>query len=156
MFNLEFFDQWLYHIIGWPLLIILLLTLLFLRVNWKIATLMVPLSLASLGWMMYDLEKTLGRPYASMPHGKWLYVYHRITGSNIELLVVDKGGTRLYTIKNTEQAKKALEQAKAKSEQGIPQEGEVKEKPKVGGTVGEDELTLHDLNINQVLRKNEQ
>lgn len=153
MFNLSFFDQWFYHIVGWPILIIVLLTLLFLRVNWKVATLMVPLSLAMLGWMMHDLERTLGRPYVSMPEGKWLYVYHRVVGEDIELLVVDKEGTRLYSIKNTEQNKKALQQANEKSKQGIPQEGEVKKKPKIGGTVGEDELTVHDLNINQVLKK---
>ena len=76
MFNIAFFDQWFYHIVGWPLILILLLTLMYLRVNWKITTLAVPATLACLSWVMFDLEKTLGRPYMAMPEGKFMYVHH--------------------------------------------------------------------------------
>ena len=156
MFNLNFFDQWFNHIIGWPIFVVILLTLVYLRVNWKIATLMVPVSLIGLSLLMIDLERTLGRPYLSTPIGKWMYVHHIVKKETIDLLVVDKDGTRLYTIKNNKEQQEKLEQSREKAKEGIPQEGELlRKKNKIGdGTVNEHELVMHDLPVPEHLRKN--
>lgn len=155
MFNLSFFEQWYPHIIGWPILIVILLTFLYLRVNWKVTTLLVPLSLVGLGWLMYDLEKTLGRPFFAEPIGKWMYVHHVVKDKGIDLLVVDKTGTRLYTIDNSQDNRNKLEQARRKTEQGYPQEGEFKKQKKQQGTQGETEMTIHDLPVPEILRKDQ-
>tara|TARA_B100001057_G_scaffold340989_1_gene341808 strand:+ start:4007 stop:4477 length:471 start_codon:yes stop_codon:yes gene_type:complete len=155
MFNLTFFEQWFNHIVGWPILVVVLLTLVYMKVNWKIATTMVPISLLALSFLMFDLERTLGRPYASEPIGKWMYVTHIVKKETIDLLIVDKDGTRLYTIKNTKKNKEKLEQSREKVKKGIPQEGEfLKEKNKLGkGTVDEPELVMHDLPVPEHLIK---
>ena len=155
MFNLTFFEQWFNHIVGWPILVVVLLTLVYIKVNWKIATTMVPISLLALSFLMFDLERTLGRPYASEPIGKWMYVTHIVKKETIDLLIVDKDGTRLYTIKNTKKNKEKLEQSREKVKKGIPQEGEfLKEKNKLGkGTVDESELVMHDLPVPEHLIK---
>jgi|MEHZ01.5.fsa_nt_MEHZ011388752.1_1 hypothetical protein len=157
MFNIAFFDQWFYHIVGWPLILILLLTLMYLRVNWKITTLAVPATLACLSWVMFDLEKTLGRPYMAMPEGKFMYVHHIVIGEKIDLFVVDKDGSRLYTISNSKNAREQLNKSKQKAKAGIPQEGEFKKTEKKvkikGGTTGERELVIYDLPIPTHLRK---
>ena len=155
MFNLTFFEQWFNHIVGWPILVVVLLTLVYIKVNWKIATAMVPISLFALSFLMFDLERTLGRPYASEPIGKWMYVAHIVKKETIDLLIVDKDGTRLYTIKNTKKNKEKLEQSREKVKKGIPQEGEfLKEKNKLGkGTVDESELVMHDLPVPEHLIK---
>ena len=156
MFNIEFFDQWFYHIVGWPFIIIFLLTLMYLRVNWKVTTLLVPVMLACLSWVMFDLEKTMGRPYYAMPQGKFMYIHHIESGDKIDLLVVDKDGSRLYTIDNNKNTRKQLNNSKQKAKGGIPQEGEFKKmKNKLrGGTPGEYELVIHDLHVPKHLRKN--
>lgn len=155
MFNMSFFEQWYPHIVGWPVLIVGLLILLYVRVNWKVTTILVPVCLAWLGWLMYDLEKTLGRPFYAMPEGKWMYVHHVVKDTTIDLLVVDKDGTRLYTIDNSAEKRKKLNEAKKRGEKGVPQEGEFKKKNKREGTVGEQELVIHDLPIPQHLRKDQ-
>ena len=156
MFNIEFFDQWFYHIVGWPFIIIFLLTLMYLRVNWKVTTLLVPVMLACLSWVMFDLEKTMGRPYYAMPQGKFMYIHHIESGDKIELLADDKDGSRLYNIENNKNTRKQLNNSKQKAKGGIPQEGEFKKmKNKLrGGTPGEYELVIHDLPVPKHLRKN--
>ena len=145
-----------YHIVGWPFIIIFLLTLMYLRVNWKVTTLLVPVMLACLSWVMFDLEKTMGRPYYAMPQGKFMYIHHIESGDKIDLLVVDKDGSRLYTIDNNKNTRKQLNNSKQKAKGGIPQEGEFKKmKNKLrGGTPGEYELVIHDLPVPKHLRKN--
>ena len=155
MFNLTFFEQWFNHIVGWPILVVVLLTLVYIKVNWKIATSMVPICLLALSFLMFDLERTLGRPYASEPVGKWMYVTHIVKEQTIDLLIVDKDGTRLYTIENTKENKEKLERSREKVKKGIPQEGEfLKEKNKIGeGTVNESQLVMHDLPVPEHLIK---
>lgn len=154
MFNLAFFDQWFYHIIGWPFILITLLVLMYIKVNWKVVTLLVPITLSALAWVMFDLEKTMGRPYQAIPNGKFMYVHHIVVDDKIDLFVVDKEGSRLYTIKNTNKAREQLEKGKRKSKSGIPQEGEFKKKSnKKGGTQGEKELVFYDLPVPKYIRK---
>ena len=148
MFNLSFFEQWFNHIVGWPILLVVLLTLVYLRVNWKIATMMVPVALAALAFLMIDLERTLGRPYKSMPIGKWMYVHHIVKKDTIDLFIVDKLGSRLYTINNTSEDRKKLEKTKQRTKQGIPQEGEFKKHNKISkGTELEHELVIRNLPV---------
>jgi hypothetical protein len=129
---------------------------MYLRVNWKVTTLLVPVMLACLSWVMFDLEKTMGRPYYAMPQGKFMYIHHIESGDKIDLLVVDKDGSRLYTIDNNKNTRKQLNNSKQKAKGGIPQEGEFKKmKNKLrGGTPGEYELVIHDLPVPKHLRKN--
>ena len=70
----------------------------------------------------------MGRPYQAIPNGKFMYVHHIVVDDKIDLFVVDKEGSRLYTIKNTNKAREQLEKGKRKSKSGIPQEGEFKKK----------------------------
>lgn len=155
MFNLTFFEQWFNHIVGWPILLVVLLTLVYVRVNWKVATLMVPVSLIALSFLMFDLERTLGRPYASTPIGKWMYVHHIVKKETIDLLIVDKDGSRLYTIDNTKKDRQKLEKSKQRTKSGIPQEGEFKrQKNKISkGTELEHELVIRDLPVPEHLTK---
>ena len=106
---------------------------------------------------MIDLERTLGRPYASMPIGKWMYVHHIVKKATIDLLVVDKDGSRLYTIVNNKDKRNKLASSQERSEKGIPQEGEFKrKKTNLGkGTNNELELVMHDLPVPEHLRKDQ-
>ena len=85
-----------------------------------------------------------------------MYIHHIESGDKIDLLVVDKNGSRLYTIDNNKNTRKQLNSSKQKAKGGIPQEGEFKKmKNKLrGGTPGEYELVIHDLPVPKHLRKN--
>ena len=97
---------------------------------------------------MIDLERTLGRPYKSMPVGKWMYVHHIVKKDTIDLFIVDKLGSRLYTINNTSEDRKKLEKTKQRTKQGIPQEGEFKKHNKISkGTELEHELVIRNLPV---------
>lgn len=157
MFNIAFFDQWFYHIIGWPIILIVLLVLMYLKINWRYTTLLVPITLASLAWVMYDLEKTLGRPYHAIPVGKFMYIHHVVVGKKIDLFVVDKDGSRLYTIDNNKENREQLEKGRKKAKSGVQQEGEFKKndgkKRPNGGTRGEKDLVIYDLPVPKYIRK---
>ena len=75
MFNLNWFDTWIYHIVGWPLLVLMLCVAVWLRVNWKIALVLLPLSFGALGWLTVDIEKIFGRVHPHIPTGEWVYLF---------------------------------------------------------------------------------
>ena len=125
MFNLNWFDTWVYHIVGWPILVLILCVAVWLRVNWKIALIILPLSFTALGLLTIDIEKIFGRAYPALPEGKWRYLWHQENSNSIELLVLDKQGTRLYTIVLNEENKEQLEKmGKKQKNTGVQQEGE--------------------------------
>ena len=127
MFNLDWFDTWIYHIIGWPFLVLVLCIAVWLRVNWKIALVLLPLSFGALGLLTVDIEKVFGRAYPSLPEGEWRYLWHGETANSIELLVLDKEGTRLYTITLNEENKEQLNSMGEKQKvTGVQQMGEFK------------------------------
>lgn len=125
MFNLDWFDTWIYHIVGWPILVLVLCAAVWMRVNWKTALIILPLSFIALGLLIVDIEKIFGRAYPALPEGKWSYLYHKENAKSIELLVLDKQGTRLYTIVLNEENREQLEKmGKTQKNTGVQQEGE--------------------------------
>ena len=98
-----------------------------LRVNWKIALVLLPLSFGALGWLTVDIEKIFGRAYPAYPTGEWVYLFHKENGGNIDLLVLDKDGTRLYTIPINEENREQLSKMGDKQAgTGVPQVGKFK------------------------------
>ena len=153
MFNLNWFDTWIYHIIGWPLLVLILCVAVWLRVNWKIALVLLPLSFGALGWLTVDIEKIFGRAYPAYPTGEWLYLFHKENGGNIELLVLDKEGTRLYTIPiNEENREKLMQMSEKQKGTGVPQVGKFKKKP--GLSQDKTELEYYDFPHQKYIKKN--
>tara|TARA_B100001057_G_scaffold500183_1_gene613972 strand:- start:1464 stop:1931 length:468 start_codon:yes stop_codon:yes gene_type:complete len=155
MFNLDWFDTWIYHIIGWPVLILLLCICIWIRVNWKIAIVLLPASFIALAFLTIDIEKIFGRPYPALPKGEWSYLYHTETPKSIELLVLDKQGTRLYSIKHTKENREQLEKmSQRQSETGVQQMGEFKEKKEGHGqSTDKTELIYYDFPYTKFLKK---
>jgi len=153
MFNLNWFDTWIYHIIGWPLLVLILCIAVWLRVNWKIALVLLPISFGALGWLTVDIEKIFGRAFPAYPVGEWRYLYHVETGNSIELLVLDKNGTRLYNIPITEQNREQLNKMGSKQKAtGVPQMGEFKQKE--GLSTDRTQLEFYDFPHQDFIQKN--
>ena len=65
MFNLDWFDTWIYHIVGWPILVLVLCAAVWMRVNWKTALIILPLSFIALGLLIVDIE-TFNFPDSSL------------------------------------------------------------------------------------------
>lgn len=153
MFNLDFFGTWIYHIVGWPLLVLILCVAVWLRVNWKVALVLLPISFAALAWLTVDIEKIFGRPYPDLPKGEWAYLFHVENAKNIELLVLDKEGTRLYTIEgNKENREKLYKMAKKQAETGVQQMGKFKFKE--GQSTDKTELEFYDFPHQKFMKKN--
>ena len=153
MFNLDWFDTWIYHIVGWPLLVLILCVAVWLRVNWKIALVLLPLSFGALGWLTVDIEKIFGRAYPEYPTGERIYLFHKENGGNIDLLVLDKDGTRLYTIPINEDNREKLNQMGNKQAgTGVPQVGEFKQRE--GMSQDKTELEFYDFPHQNYIKKN--
>lgn len=76
--------------------------------------------------LVYLLIIKAGAPIENFPKGEWNYIHHQIMdgGENIYIWAhyIDKGN-RLYKIKYDREAAKKLQQAKNKSQSGVPQSG---------------------------------
>lgn len=154
MFNLDWFDTWVYHIVGWPLLVLILCGAIWLRINWKVALILLPLSFSALAWLTVDIEKIFGRSFPAYPEGEWRYLFHIEKGDSIELLVLDKDGTRLYNIPITEKNRQKLNQmGKKQKDTGVQQMGEFVRK-KEGLSTDETELEFYDFPHQKFIKKN--
>ena len=154
MYSLDWFDTWIYHIIGWPVLVLILCIAVWLRVNWKISLILLPTSFIALGALTIDIEKIFGRPFPAIPKGEWTYLYHMETKKNIELLVLDKDGTRLYRILKTKDNKEQLESMSEKQEgTGVRQVGKFIKKNN-GIDTEESELIYYDFPHQKHFKKN--
>jgi hypothetical protein len=78
------------------------------------------------GLTMYQqYVSALGAPLQGVPEGEFVYVHHEVKGDNINLWVWTEGrGDRLHTFPYSQEAAEELEQAKEKTEGGVPQSGE--------------------------------
>lgn len=153
MYSLDWFDTWVYHIIGWPILVLILCIAVWLRVNWKISLILLPTSFIALAALTIDIEKIFGRPYPSIPKGEWTYLHHIETKKSIELFVLDTEGTRLYSIKNTKDNKEKLNSMSQKQETtGVRQVGKFRKK-KNGLNTEETELIFYDFPHQKYFKK---
>ena len=68
--------------------------------------------------------ESFGRPVAAEPKGEWNYVFHQTNGTDIELWVVDKKGSKLYIFPYDAETQKQLEQAGELASEGNQVQGE--------------------------------
>jgi len=114
----------------------------------------IPLILLVTYVLLVQGEGLMGRPYDSIPMGKFEFLEYRVTQLDdykaIEVWVLQKKKSRLYVIPYSEQMDQELARAKSKREKGSRMIGEFGEKKK-GQLHEPQDLTMTDITPEMIM-----
>lgn len=135
------------------LAILCCILLIKLPVKYAIKYVTIPIVLFITYILVVHGDDMLGRPYDSMPQGKFEFKDYRVVEydgkKKIELWVLQNKKSRLHVIDYSEMTEQKLAKSKSQGRKGVRQQGEFKEGKMLGK--GEESLSIGDIPLQGVL-----